>query len=227
MLVFNGEIYNYLSCSDSWRTQHGAVFATCEAILRRLITTGAPSQRLRGMFACLRCGTPSLRELFCARDPFGIVSIYRHRSGGTAVAREECLLDPSWRFTPHDRALQHYTVLQYAGTPRLHVVRRLESGYFAPDIRADSARRAGDHPLFRCRDLQASPDHQRQRPQPAMTRSRQCLRTRWLHSAPMSPSARFCPGVMRLTAIAAIRHTNPRPITFTTGFEREGFLRDR
>lgn len=57
-----------------------------------------------------------------------------------------------------------------------------------------------------------------------MTRSRQCLRTRWPAYARRCHRRRVSVRGIDSTAIAAlaIRH-NPRLITFTTGFEREGF----
>jgi asparagine synthase (glutamine-hydrolysing) len=79
------------------------------------------------------------RELFCARDPFGIKPLFMATGpGGTAVASEKkCLLDLAeligFDTAIDERAVQHYTVLQYVPEPEtLHRgVRRLESGCYA------------------------------------------------------------------------------------------------
>ena len=79
------------------------------------------------------------RELFCARDPFGIKPLFMATGpGGTAVGSEKkCLLDLAETLGIDlgidERAVQHYTVLQYVPEPEtLHRgMRRLESGSYA------------------------------------------------------------------------------------------------
>src|SRR5690606_16764883 len=74
-----------------------------------------------------------------ARDPFGIKPLYLATgTGGTAVGSEKkCLLDIADRLGfdlgVDERAVQHYTVLQYVPEPEtLHRgIRRLESGSYA------------------------------------------------------------------------------------------------
>src|SRR6202012_2185716 len=94
--------------------------------------------RLRGMFAFALWDSVA-GELFCARDPFGIKPLFVATGpGGTAVASEKkCLLDlvdvVGFDTAIDERAVQHYTVLQYVPEPEtLHRgVRRLESGCYA------------------------------------------------------------------------------------------------
>ena len=141
-LVFNGEIYNYLELRAELAERHGAVFATDgdgEAIVAAYHYWGADAlTRLRGMFAFALWDTVT-GELFCARDPFGIKPLFMATgTGGTAVASEKkCLLELAdlvgFDTTIDDRAVQHYTVLQYVPEPEtLHRgVRRLESGCYA------------------------------------------------------------------------------------------------
>ena len=79
------------------------------------------------------------RELFCARDPFGIKPLYLATGpGGTIVGSEKkCIIDLAARagidLSIDERAVQHYTVLQYVPEPEtLQVgIRRLESGSYA------------------------------------------------------------------------------------------------
>src|SRR6201999_3242867 len=147
-LVFNGEIYNYLELRAELAERHGAVLAPAgdgvdtgagAALPRAAHHWGADAlMRLRGMFAFALWPTVT-GELFCARDPFGIKPLFMATgAGGTAVASEKkCLLELAdligFDTSIDERAVQHYTVLQYVPEPEtLHRgVRRLESGCYA------------------------------------------------------------------------------------------------
>ena len=141
-LVFNGEIYNYLELREELSARHGAEFATDgdgEAILAAFHHWGTDAlHRLRGMFAFALWDSVD-RELFCARDPFGIKPLFMATgAGGTVVGSEKkSLLDlapvAGIDLAIDERAVQHYTVLQYVPEPEtLHRgVRRLESGSYA------------------------------------------------------------------------------------------------
>ena len=89
VLVFNGEIYNYLELRAELTAEHGAEFATDgdgEAVIAAYHHWGTGAlRRLRGMFAFALWDTQE-RELFCARDPFGIKPMFLATGpGGTAV----------------------------------------------------------------------------------------------------------------------------------------------
>jgi asparagine synthase (glutamine-hydrolysing) len=231
VLVFNGEIYNYLELREELRSQFGARFATDgdgEAIVAAYHYWGTEALgRLRGMFAFALWDT-ARRELFCARDPFGIKPLFMATGpGGTAVGSEKkCLLDladPLGLDTDIDtRALQHYTVLQYVPEPEtLHRgVRRLESGCHAvirPGLPPKVTRYF--HPRFAAVPFDAGAEQARYDEITAVLEDSVAKHMR----ADVTVGA-FLSGGIDSTAIAAlaIRH-NPRLITFTTGFEREGF----
>ncbi len=231
VLVFNGEIYNYLELREELRTEHGAIFATDgdgEAIVAACHYWGtAALSRLRGMFAFALWDTVR-RELFCARDPFGIKPLFMATGpGGTAVGSEKkCLLDLAGvlglDLGIDTRALQHYTVLQYVPEPEtLHLgVRRLESGCYAV-IRPGEAPRTHRYfePRFNAVPFRAGAEQARYDEITAVLEDSVAKHMR----ADVTVGA-FLSGGIDSTAIAAlaIRH-NPRLITFTTGFEREGF----
>ena len=169
------------------------------------------------------------RELFCARDPFGIKPLFMATgSGGTAVASEKkCLLDLAELIgfdTGIDaRAVQHYTVLQYVPEPEtLHRgVRRLEVGLLRPDPSRALTRRS---PATSCRGL--PPRRSRRDTEQARYDEITAVLEDSVakHMRADVTVGAFLSGGIDSTAIAAlaIRH-NPRLITFTTGFEREGF----
>jgi asparagine synthase (glutamine-hydrolysing) len=234
-LVFNGEIYNYLELRDELAREHGAVFATegdGEAILAGYHYWGTEVlTRLRGMFAFALWDTVE-RELFCARDPFGIKPLFMATGpGGTAVGSEKkCLLDlaPTAGFDVaiDERAVQHYTVLQYVPEPEtLHRgIRRLESGSYAR-IRPGQAPVVTRYfePKFKAIpfNVGSSPDEEQKRYDEITAVLEDSVAK---HMRADVTVGAFLSGGIDSTAIAALamRH-NPRLITFTTGFEREGF----
>ena len=231
VLVFNGEIYNYLELREVLACEFGAIFATDgdgEAIVAAYHYWGSAAlSRLRGMFAFALWDT-ARRELFCARDPFGIKPLFMATGpGGTAVGSEKkCLLDLvgvlGLDLGIDTRALQHYTVLQYVPEPEtLHRgVRRLESGCYAI-IRPGEAPRTHRYfePRFSAVPFRPGSEQARYDEITAVLEDSVAKHMR----ADVTVGA-FLSGGIDSTAIAAlaIRH-NPKLITFTTGFEREGF----
>ncbi|BBY60446.1 asparagine synthase (glutamine-hydrolyzing) [Mycolicibacterium sarraceniae] len=231
VLVFNGEIYNYVELRTQLRSEFGAVFATDgdgEAIVAAYHHWGTTAlSRLRGMFAFALWDTKN-QELFCARDPFGIKPLFMATGpGGTAVGSEKkCLLglavEVGINLAIEERALQHYTVLQYVPEPEtLHRgIRRLESGCHAV-IRPGQQPKVTRYfvPKFGAAAFTSGGAQARYDEITAVLEDSVAKHMR----ADVTVGA-FLSGGIDSTAIAAlaIRH-NPRLITFTTGFEREGF----
>lgn len=230
-LVFNGEIYNYLELREALRAEHGAVFHTDgdgEAIVAGFHFWGTDVlTRLRGMFAFALWDTQT-GELLCARDPFGIKPLYLATGpGGTVVGSEKkCILDLA-ATTGVDlgidaRALQHYIVLQYVPEPETlqRGVRRLESGSYAR-IRPGQAPEVTRYfePKFTPVAFKSGAEQARYDEITAVLEDSVAKHMR----ADVTVGA-FLSGGIDSTAIAALamRH-NPRLVTFTTGFEREGF----
>jgi asparagine synthase (glutamine-hydrolysing) len=231
VLVFNGEIYNYLELREELAARHGAEFATDgdgEAIIAAYHHWGTEAlTRLRGMFAFALWDTVA-GELFCARDPFGIKPLYMATGpGGTAIGSEKkCLLDLADTLgidvAVDQRAVQHYTVLQYVPEPETlqRGVRRLESGSYAR-VRPGTAPVVTRYftPKFVAQSFVAGGEQARYDEITAVLEDSVAKHMR----ADVTVGA-FLSGGIDSTAIAALamRH-NPRLITFTTGFEREGF----
>jgi asparagine synthase (glutamine-hydrolysing) len=230
-LVFNGEIYNYLELRAQLAAEHGAQFATegdGEAVVAAYHYWGAEAlPRLRGMFAFALWDTET-GELFCARDPFGIKPLFMATGpGGTVVGSEKkCLLSLAdtvgFDTGIDERAVQHYTVLQYVPEPEtLHRgIRRLESGSYAR-IRPGAEPKVTRYfvPRFAAVPFKSGSEQARYDEITAVLEDSVAKHMR----ADVTVGA-FLSGGIDSTAIAAlaIRH-NPKLITFTTGFEREGF----
>ncbi|MGB3696751.1 MAG: asparagine synthase (glutamine-hydrolyzing) [Gordonia sp. (in: high G+C Gram-positive bacteria)] len=230
-LVFNGEIYNYLELREELRRDFGAEFRTegdGEPIVAGFHHWGADVLgKLRGMFAFAVWDTQT-RELFLARDPFGIKPLFLATGpGGTAFGSEKKsvleLLDRLQLPADLDpRATQHYTVLQYVPEPEtLHAsVRRLESGSYAR-LTPGSAPVTTRYftPGFKVRPFASAGDQKRYDEIADVLRDSVAKHMR----ADVTVGS-FLSGGIDSTAIAAlaIQH-NPDLITFTTGFERDGY----
>ncbi|GAB2914957.1 asparagine synthase (glutamine-hydrolyzing) [Rhodococcus aerolatus] len=230
-LVFNGEIYNYLELRAELVETVGAQFATegdSEVIVAAYHHWGeAAVPRLRGMFAFAVWDTVE-RSLFLARDPFGIKPLFLATGpGGTAFASEKKslleladVLGVSTEVDP--RAVQHYTVLQYVPEPEtLHRgITRLESGTTARVFPGGAPQlHRYFRPTFPARPFRAGEAQARYR---EITEALEDSVAKHMR-ADVTVGA-FLSGGIDSTAIAALakRH-NPDLITFTTGFEREGY----
>jgi asparagine synthase (glutamine-hydrolysing) len=229
-IVFNGEIYNYVELREELAAA-GATFATegdTEVIVAGYHLWGEDVvHRLRGMFAFLIWDSQE-QTVFGARDPFGIKPLFvtRLADGAVAFSSEKKalleLLGGSKAAGGVDAAsLQHYLTLQYVPEPAtLHTgIRRIESGT-----------------LFRVRDGELTTEryfHPRFPVQPVGKDEEQSLYDRI--AAVLDDSVRvhmradvtvgsFLSGGIDSTAIAALaKRYNPKLMTFTVGFEREGF----
>ncbi|MGQ0479464.1 MAG: asparagine synthase (glutamine-hydrolyzing) [Pseudonocardia sp.] len=235
-LTFNGEIYNYLELRAQLISECGAEFATegdGEVIIAAYHHWGDDAvRRLRGMFAFLIWDTER-RVLFGARDPFGIKPLFVHTGlAGTAFASEKKSLQelaaglgpggPS-QLSLDQPALQHYLLLQYVPEPAtMHrEIRRIESGtmFTARPGEAPVTERYFT-PVFSPVPLIGAP-------------ARDALRDRVTdvlrdsvakHMRADVTVGAFLSGGIDSTAIAALaKEHNPDLITFTTGFERDGF----
>lgn len=232
-LVFNGEIYNYLELREALHAEFGAEFHTDgdgETILAAYHHWGTDAlTRLRGMFAFALWDSAE-QELLCARDPFGIKPLYlaTGRGGTVAGSEKKCLLEVAEPLgidlTLDERAVQHYTVLQYVPEPEtLHRgIRRLESGSYAR-IRPGEQPQVTRYftPTFDAVPFPAAGSEHQQRYDEITAVLEDSVAK---HMRADVTVGAFLSGGIDSTAIAALamRH-NPRLITFTTGFEREGF----
>ncbi|MCU1657650.1 MAG: asnB [Pseudonocardiales bacterium] len=227
-LIFNGEIYNYLELRDRLTRDFGATFETdgdSEAIVAGYHYLGDKVVReLRGMFAFLIWDSEE-RVLFGARDWFGIKPLYTYADerGAFFASEKKSLLDlaePDVHAGVDETALQHYLTLQYVPEPAsMHSrIRRVESGtYFTMRPGEQVHPRRYFHPDFAIRPV-PEPDKLYREISEALEDSVE------KHMRADVTVGSFLSGGIDSTAIAALakRH-NPKLLTFTTGFEREGF----
>ena len=231
-MTFNGEIYNYIELRQQLQ-EAGYTFNTSgdgEPIVVGFHHWGPDVVRhLRGMFGVAIWDSKE-QTLFLARDQFGIKPLYYATTdAGTVFASEKkCILSMAEEIglglELDQRAIEHYVDLQYVPEPEsLHAqVRRLESGcyaivkpgpgskvqqtrYFRPQFPAQPVPKGAEQEVFDriARALEDSVEK---------------------HMRADVTVGSFLSGGIDSTAIATLakRH-NPNLITFTTGFEREGY----
>ncbi|MBV8994938.1 MAG: asparagine synthase (glutamine-hydrolyzing) [Pseudonocardiales bacterium] len=232
-ILFNGEIYNYLELRQQLRGEPYEVnFLTAgdtEVVLAAYHHFGSAAvHRLRGMFAFVIWDSQR-RVVFGARDPFGIKPLFSCAGpGGVAFASEKkSLLElaPSLGVSTaiDRRALQHYLTLQYVPEPAsLHTgINRIESGTsFTVSPAGKLITQRYFHPDFRPRQL--STEAQAEALYDEITAAMRDSVAKHMR-ADVTVGA-FLSGGIDSTAIAALaREHNPDLITFTTGFERDGY----
>ncbi|HEY2725255.1 MAG TPA: asparagine synthase (glutamine-hydrolyzing) [Pseudonocardiaceae bacterium] len=233
MILFNGEIYNYLELREELRAEpYGVNFRTegdTEVVAAAYHHFGADAvRRLRGMFAIVIWDAQE-RVVFGARDPFGIKPLFTCAGpGGIAFASEKkslLALASSLGVAPEvdHRALQHYLTLQYVPEPAsLHTgITRIESGTsFTVSPGGELSTRRYFHPDFRPRAIRSPGDSQVLYDEIADVMRDSVAK----HMRADVTVGAFLSGGIDSTAIAALaKEHNPDLITFTTGFEREGY----
>jgi asparagine synthase (glutamine-hydrolysing) len=227
-LIFNGEIYNYLELRERLRDEFGATFSTegdGEAIVAGYHYLGEQIVReLRGMFSFLIWDAQE-RVVFGARDWFGIKPLYAYSDerGSFFASEKKALLSvaaPAVRGELDQPALQHYLTLQYVPEPATsHAgIRRIESGtYFTLRPGQATKVRRYFHPDFAIR---AVPDADKLYREIAEVLQDSVAK----HMRADVTVGSFLSGGIDSTAVAALaKQHNPKLLTFTTGFEREGF----
>ncbi|WP_134324421.1 asparagine synthase (glutamine-hydrolyzing) [Cumulibacter soli] len=232
-IIFNGEIYNYVELREQLTEEFGAEFATdgdTEAIVAAYKYYGdACVSKLRGMFAFAIWDTHQKR-VFGARDYFGIKPLYYAETDGRVIfgSEKKCLLEllestPGADPLPVDtEALQDYLVLQYVPEPASMQtkVRRLESGCTFTIIDGKLSIQRYFHPTFPITpvpsDAAAGSLYDR-----IADKMDESVR---MHMRADVTVGSFLSGGIDSTAIAALaKRYNPDLLTFTVGFERDGF----
>jgi len=229
-LTFNGEIYNYVELREELKDL-GYTFHTegdGEPIVVGYHHWGKDVvNHLRGMFGIVIWDTHT-KTMFAARDQFGIKPLYYATTeAGTVFASEmKCILEMAdeigLELNLDRRAIEHYVDLQYVPEPEsLHAhIRRVDSGctvtlrpgedvvaerYFKPRFPVQQVKQGEEQQLFN-RIAEALEDSVAKHMRADVT------------------VGSFLSGGIDSTAIATLakRH-NPDLLTFTTGFEREGY----
>lgn len=230
VITFNGEIYNYLELREQLRREHGATFATegdTEAIVAAYHYWGAESvSRLRGMFAFVIWDRIT-QKAFGARDPYGIKPLhYLTTDDGVYFASEKKALLPfSSQASAGDRGvdpagLSHYLTLQYVPEPDTLTkgLSRIECGESFSYTPGEGVLR---HRYYRPEFRPTATDD----PDALFARIRGALdESVELHLRSDVPVGAFLSSGIDSTAIVALaRKHKPDILTFTVGYEVDGY----
>jgi asparagine synthase (glutamine-hydrolysing) len=227
-MVFNGEIYNYVEIADELRREGVSLRTTSdsEVLLEAYARYGKKAvNRLRGMFAFAIWDTLR-RELFCARDPFGIKPFFYvidEQHGHARLLRfasERKALAEAGELRTLDRdALRRYLSFEYVPAPQT-----LTSPFRAlPPGHSMTARPNGKVNI--CRYWQAKLRPARSRGKDTAAEILAAIRDSVdLHLRSDAPLGAFLSGGIDSAAICALAAVHkPDLLTFTVGFEHEGY----
>jgi asparagine synthase (glutamine-hydrolysing) len=227
-MVFNGEIYNYAELADELRREGVPLRTTSdsEVLLEAYARYGKNAvHRLRGMFAFAIWDTLS-RELFCARDPFGIKPFFYvidERHGHARLLRfasERKALAEAGELRALDRdALRRYLSFEYVPAPQTLTLpfRALPPGH------SMTARPDGNVSICRYWRAELRPERSRGKDTAAeiLAVIRDSVAAHLRSDAPLGA---FLSGGIDSAAICALAAAHkPDLMTFTVGFEHEGY----
>jgi asparagine synthase (glutamine-hydrolysing) len=229
VMAFDGEIYNYIELAQrlagrgvQLRTRSGA-----EVLIEMYAWLGKDVVRqLRGMYA-FAIWDRRTRELFCARDPFGIKPLFYALTAGARrtgpqlrFASERKALADSGEVSAIDLdALRRYLSFQYVPAPATLVppIRSLPPGHVLiarPGGRVDVFRYW--RPEFRPARSPSSAS-----PEKILAALRDSVAVHLRSDVPVG--AFLSGGVDSATLCALAAESVPGLLTFTVGFEREGY----
>jgi asparagine synthase (glutamine-hydrolysing) len=224
-MVYDGEIYNAAELAARLR-EHGITprgGSDSELVLETFALEGKDFlRRLRGMFAFAIWDTRN-RELFCARDPFGIKPLYyTHADNGTQfrfASERKALAGPGEVPVIDPNALRRYLSFQYVPPPLTMTppARALPPGHFLV------ARAGGPVDVFRYWRPMLRPEKS---PMPdTPERILAALRNSvGAHLRSDVPVGAFLSGGVDSAALCAIAaETRPGLATFTASFAQPGY----
>jgi asparagine synthase (glutamine-hydrolysing) len=233
-LVFNGEIYNYVELGAELREQGVALRSSSdsEVLLEAYARVGREVvHRLRGMFA-FAIWDSWTRELFCARDQFGIKPFYYSvdpppATDGSAwpgrtlrfASERKALADPAELRDLDPGALRRYLSFQYVPPPSTLTppVRVLPPGH------AMIARPGAAPEVYRYwhADLRPASVPSDATPRAILDVMRDSVA---IHLRSDAPLGAFLSGGIDSASICALAAEHrPDLLTFTVGFDDEGY----
>ncbi|HEX6450538.1 MAG TPA: asparagine synthase (glutamine-hydrolyzing) [Trebonia sp.] len=227
-MVFNGEIYNYVELGNQLQREgvHLRTDSDSEVLLEAYARYGKDVlHRLRGMFAFAVWDTVD-RELFCARDPFGIKPfcyVIEEEHGHPRLLRfasERKALADAGELRSLDRdALRRYLCFQYVPAPQT-MIQRFR---VLPPGHAMMARPGGGVDVYRYwrADLRPACAPRQDTAAGILAVMRDSVAVHLRSDAPLGA---FLSGGIDSAAICALTAEHkPGLLTFTVGFERDGY----
>jgi asparagine synthase (glutamine-hydrolysing) len=231
VMVFDGEIYNYVELAQRLHARGVRLRSrsAAEVLLEMYAWLGKDVVRqLRGMYAFAIWDRRN-RELFCARDPFGIKPFFyalttggqRPRSGPQLrfASERKALAGPGEVTAIDPDALRRYLSFQYVPAPATLVppTRALPPGHVL------IARPGGRVDVFRYwrPELRPARSPSSSTPDKILTALRDSVAAHLRSDVPVG--AFLSGGVDSATLCALVAESIPDLLTFTVGFDRAGY----
>ena len=231
VMVFDGEIYNYVELAQRLLARGVRLRSrsAAEVLIEMYAWLGRDVVRqLRGMYA-FAIWDRRTRELFCARDPFGIKPFFYALTAGDQQSRsgpqlrfasERKALADSGEVTAIDPdALRRYLSFQYVPAPATLVppARSLPPGHVL------IARPGGRVDVFRYwrPELKPARSPSSSSPDKILAAMRDSVAVHLRSDVPVG--AFLSGGVDSATLCALAAESSPGLLTFTVGFEHEGY----
>jgi asparagine synthase (glutamine-hydrolysing) len=222
-IIFNGEIYNYVEIRKSLEEQ-GFEFKThsdTEVILALFSHKREEAMKeLRGMFGFL-IWDKETKELFGARDPFGIKPFFylEDEEGVYCASEKKSITLLKEKQNVDAEALHHYLTYQFAPEPMTLTegIKKLEPGHYF-------MKKAGS-PIQIKPFWKPSFEPKKKTLEAAKEEIREVMRDSVkMHMRSDVPVGAFLSGgIDSSTIVALASELHPSLKTFTVGFEREGF----
>jgi asparagine synthase (glutamine-hydrolysing) len=223
VMVYNGEIYNYIELGQELAELgvHLRSSSDSEVLLESYARYGpGVVHKLRGMYAFAIWDTAE-RVLFCARDPFGIKPFFYRTDGGVLrfASEKKSLVNPGELTDLDGDAVRRYLSFQYVPAPQTLT----PPARVLPPGCALTARRGGEPEIRRFwrADLQPASRPVPDTPQRILSVMRDSVDVHLRSDAPLGA---FLSGGIDSAAICAlVAERRPDLLTFTVGFERDGY----
>jgi len=227
VLVVDGEIYNLAELASRLR-ERGVSLRTgsvAEVLVEMYAWVGRDVVRqLRGMYAFAVWDRRN-RELFCARDPFGIKPLYYALTSGAHgpqlrfASERKALADPGEITALDPDALRRYLSFQYVPAPATLTppIRLLPPGHVL------IARPGGGVDVFRYwrPEFKPSRSPSADAPEKILAALRDSVGAHLRSDVPLG--AFLSGGIDSATLCALAAEVKPDLVTFTVGFERTGY----
>jgi asparagine synthase (glutamine-hydrolysing) len=223
VIIFNGEIYNYVELREML-LEKGATFAT-QSDTEVIVALYAHMKEkcvdyLRGMFAFMIWDREEKR-LFGARDHFGIKPLFVAQDGDTTyfASEKKSILQILKDKGVNPTSLQHYFTYQYAPEPETLTadINKVEPGhYFVKEPGKPISFHRYWKPYFKASN--ATKEEHIQNIRDVLYDSVK------VHMRSDVPVGSFLSGGIDSSIVVSIaKEFNPNLLTFSVGFEREGF----
>ncbi len=228
-IVFNGEIYNYLELRNLLINAKLKTRSDTEVILALYHELGEKVlDKLRGMFSFI-IWDKEKKEIFGARDPFGIKPLYYlHNSLGYVFASEKKSLLPfeenNSKHINYD-TVQHYLTFQYPPEPATMFknIKKITPGNYFLISEGKFIEKSYFNPRFEPARIEKIKKHEQEQELFERIKSTLVDSVKMHMRSDVFVGAFLSSGIDSTSIVALAKHFHPDIKTFSSGFETQGY----